>query len=166
MSYQPSHLEYADWSEPLGYLFTRLYTPQNVISFSTLVSYLPARMKIGLTKYDRVILEVRKRVTTRGFQSGSGVWPVGRIRDSIKDILGYSDAIKIPFGEWISSGHNPVIDSNSQTDIPSWSHFIAKTPPPWASKVGPYDARLHSVTPHPGKVPLPSQLRYDWLFCC
>jgi hypothetical protein len=32
-SYQPSHLEYADWGEFLGYLFTRLYTPQNVISF-------------------------------------------------------------------------------------------------------------------------------------
>ena len=65
MSCQPSHLEYADWGEPLGYLFTRfLYTPQNVISFSTSVPHLPARMKIGLTKYDRVILEVRERVTT------------------------------------------------------------------------------------------------------
>jgi len=55
-------------------------------------------MTIGPTKYDRVILEVRQRVTTRGFQSGSGVWPVGRIRDSLYDILRYSDAIKVPFG--------------------------------------------------------------------
>lgn len=29
------------------------------------------------------------------------------------------------------------------------SHFIAKTPPPCASKNGPYDALLHSVIPHP-----------------
>jgi hypothetical protein len=120
-------------------------------------------MPIGLTKYDGVILEVRQRVTARGFQSGSGIWPVGRIRDSLYDILRYGDAIKAPFGEWISDGHGPVIGSNSQTDIPSWSHFIAKTPPPCASKVGPYDARLHSMTPHPGKFegPPPSQSRSD-----
>lgn len=29
------------------------------------------------------------------------------------------------------------------------SHFIANTPPPWASKKGPYDALLHSTTSQP-----------------
>ena len=56
-------------------------------------------MKTGPTKYDRVIHEVRQRVTARGLQSGSGIWPVRRIRDSLYDILRYSDAIKVPFGE-------------------------------------------------------------------
>ena len=100
MSYQPSHLEYADWGE-----FFRLpihplvHTTERNIFFSTLVPYLPLRMKTGPTKYDRVIHEVRQRVTARGLQSGSGIWPVRRIRDSLYDILRYSDAIKIPFGE-------------------------------------------------------------------
>ena len=58
-------------------------------------------MKTRPTKYDRVIHEVRQRVAARGFQSGGGIWPVGRIRDSLYDILRYSDAIKIPFGEWM-----------------------------------------------------------------
>lgn len=33
--------------------------------------------------------------------------------------------------------------------MPFSSHFMAKTPPACSSKYGPYDARLHSVTPHP-----------------
>jgi len=80
-SYQPSHLENKDWSEPPSRTPTRLYTPQNVMSSSTSALYLTVRMETGPTKYDRVIHEVRQRVATRGFQSGSGVWPVGRIWD-------------------------------------------------------------------------------------
>jgi len=82
-SYQPSHLENKDWCELPSRAPTRLYTPQNVMSFSTSALYLTARMEKGPTKYDRVILEVCQRVATRGFQSGSGVWPVGRIWDPI-----------------------------------------------------------------------------------
>jgi hypothetical protein len=80
-SYQPSHLENNDLSEPPSHAPTRLYTPQNVMSSSISALYLTVRMEMGPTKYDRVILEVRQRVATRGFQSGSGVWPVGRIWD-------------------------------------------------------------------------------------
>jgi hypothetical protein len=69
------------------------------MSSSTSALYLMVRMETGPTKYDRVILEVRQRVATRGFQSGSGVWPVGRIGDPFYDIPRYGDAIKIPFGK-------------------------------------------------------------------
>jgi hypothetical protein len=46
-----------------------------------------------------MVLEELQRVATCRFQSGSRVWPEGRIWYSFYDILGYSDAIGIPFGK-------------------------------------------------------------------
>jgi hypothetical protein len=108
-SYQPSHLENKDSSEPLSCAFTRLYTPQNVMSFPTSAFYLTLRMKAGPTKYDSVVREVLQRIATCRFQSGSRAWPVGRIWDPFQDISGYSDAIKIPFGKYLSNRYDVMI---------------------------------------------------------
>lgn len=78
-SYQPSHLKYKEWGKFRVRAFIPLYIPQKVISSSTSALYCPERDKTRRTEYDRMILEELQRVTTYRFQSGSRVWPGGRI---------------------------------------------------------------------------------------
>jgi hypothetical protein len=100
MSYQPSHLENKEWGKLPGLcIHSLVHTAESDIFLDISAFYYPERNKTRRTEYDRMIHEELQRVATCRFQSGSRVWPVGRIWYSICDILGYSDAIEIPFGK-------------------------------------------------------------------
>ena len=94
------------------------------------------------TKYDIVVIEVLINVAVIGRKLSYWCPPVRRIWLPVDDILRHCDSIEVPY--IVTSAHSQeyeVLSSHySQTAMPSTSHFIANTPPPPASKVGPYDA--------------------------